>query len=219
MSMRKGALGLVAALAAGAAFAQEGVERVSAELPEILPETGERAPAPPPASSAEQVGEVDPAAGRFGIGHPISAEEIAAIDIDVMPDGAGLPAGSGTYADGEALYAQVCAACHGENLEGIADLGAPRLIGGRDTLATDAPVRTVESYWPHASTLFDYVHRAMPMDAPGSLAPDEVYAISAYILGRAGIVGEDAVLDAASFAAIEMPNADGFGEDQRPDAE
>ena len=219
MSMRKGLLGFVAALAAGAAFAQEGVPRVAAGLPEILPETGERAPVPPPRSSSDQVGDVEPEAGRFGIGHPVSEEEIVAIDIDVMPDGAGLPAGSGTFADGEELYAQVCAVCHGENLEGIAELGAPRLIGGRDTLATDAPIKTVESYWPDASTLFDYVHRAMPMNAPGSLAPDEVYAISAYILGRAGIVGEDAELDAASFAAIKMPNADGFGDDPRPDVE
>lgn len=219
MSMHKGLTGVVAALAAGAAFAQDGVPRIAADLPNILLETGERAPTPPPTSSADQVGDVAPEAGKFGIGHPVTEKEIAAIDIDVMPDGAGLPRGSGTYADGEALYAQVCAACHGENLEGIAELGAPRLIGGRDTLATDAPVKTVESYWPHASTFFDYVHRAMPMDAPGSLAPDEVYAISAYILGRAGIVGEDVELDAAGYAAIEMPNVDGFGDDPRPDAE
>jgi S-disulfanyl-L-cysteine oxidoreductase SoxD len=110
-------------------------------------------------------------------------------------------------------------ACHGGDLEGNSDLGALRLIGGRDTLDTESPVKTVESYWPHASTLFDYTHRAMPMNAPGSLTADEVYAISAYVLGRAGIVGEDFEMDADSFAEIEMPNVDGFVPDPRPDTQ
>ena len=223
MFMRKFALAAAAAFAVNPALAQDqtasDVPRTVAELPAELPETGERAPAPPPASSAESSQNVDLASSEYGVGHPVTEEEIAALDIDVMLDGFGLPDGSGTYAEGEALYAEACVACHGENLEGVAELGAPRLIGGRDTLATDAPVKTVESYWPHASTLFDYVHRAMPMDAPGSLSPDEVYAISAYILGRSGIVGEDAELNADSFAAIVMPNVDGFVPDPRPDAE
>lgn len=101
---------------------------------------------------------------------------------------------------------------------GVPDLGGPALIGGRDTLASDKPLKTVESYLAHASTLYDYIHRAMPLDMPGSLEANEVYALSAYILGRGGILGEDATLDAQSLPAVEMPNADGFVDDPRPDA-
>lgn len=189
--------------------------RTVAALPEPVGELEEPTP-PSPVIEAES----DVAPGldaNFGIGRPATEEEIAAIDIDIMPDGSGLPDGSGTYAEGETLYVEQCASCHGENLEGIKETGAPALIGGRDTLATDKPLKTVESYWPHASTLFDYVHRAMPMIEPGSLSPDEVYALSAYILGRAGILPEDAELDAESFRQIVMPNADGFVPDPRPD--
>ncbi|SEK47212.1 cytochrome c [Roseovarius nanhaiticus] len=199
------------------AFGQD-VPRTSAELPERL-ETGERAPMEVPKSSAEEVGDIAPAENAYGIGQPATEEEIAAIDIDVMPDGRGLPEGSGTYAEGEELYETICAACHGSDMMGIAELGAPRLIGGRDTLATDAPVKTVESYWPYASTFFDYTHRAMPMTEPGSLSADEVYAISAYVLGKAGITSTepDSVMDAEAMAEVEMPNADGFVSDPRPD--
>ena len=117
------------------------------------------------------------------------------------------------------FYAAICSSCHGENLEGIKELGAPQLIGGRDTLASDSPVKTVESYWPYASTLVDYVHRAMPMDAPGSLSPDDVFAVSAYVLGRAGIVEKDFTLSQDNIGEVTMPNADGFIDDPRPDAE
>ncbi|WP_113910830.1 c-type cytochrome [Roseovarius dicentrarchi] len=203
---------------AGPALAQDS-PRTAAALPETLEETGERAPAEVPKSSAEDVGDIAPANNAYGVGSPASEEAIAAIDIDVMPDGRGLPDGSGTYGEGEELYEAICAACHGADLMGISQLGAPQLIGGRGTLATDAPVKTVESYWPYASTLFDYTHRAMPMTEPGSLTADEVYAISAYVLGRAGIIGTEpgTLLDAASMADIKMPNADGFVSDPRPD--
>jgi len=203
---------------AGPALAQEG-ERTAAALPETLEETGERAPAAVPQSSAESVGDIAPADNAYGVGQPATEEEIAAIDIDVMPDGRGLLEGSGTYAEGEELYEAICAACHGSDMMGVSELGAPQLIGGRGTLASDNPVKTVESYWPYASTFFDYTHRAMPMTAPGSLTTDEVYAISAYVLGRAGITGSepDAMLDAASMAEVEMPNSDGFVSDPRPD--
>lgn len=216
MSMRNLAIAAsLLALAAQAAPAQEAA-RDSAALPAELEGTGERAPAAVPQSSAETVAEIDPRAERFGIGRPATEAEIAAIDIDVMPGG-GFPAGSGSFAEGEALYAEACAACHGEDLGGIKELGAPRLIGGRGSLASDAPVKTIESYWPHASTVFDYIKRAMPMNAPGSLSDDEVYAVSAYILGKAGITGTEAeaALDAESMAAIEMPNAGGFVPDPR----
>lgn len=153
----------------------------------------------------------------FGFGTTPSAEEIAAIDIDAMPDGRGLPAGSGAVADGETVYAEQCAACHGENLEGIGETGGAALIGGRGTIGTPETKKTVESYWPYASTLFDYVKRAMPFNAPGSLSDDDIYAVSAYILHRADIVDAEAVMDASTLAAVEMPNQDGFIPDPRPD--
>ncbi|MGI9502220.1 MAG: c-type cytochrome, partial [Geminicoccaceae bacterium] len=128
-----------------------------------------------------------------------------------------LPAGSGSVADGEAVYAERCAACHGENMEGVADAGGAALIGGRDTIGTPETKKTVESYWPYATTLFDYVKRAMPFDAPGSLSDDDIYAVSAYILHRAKIIEPDAVMDASTLAAVEMPNKDGFIADARPD--
>jgi len=147
------------------------------------------------------------------IGTPLNATEIAAWNIDVAPDGRGLPAGSGDVATGAHIFAAKCAACHGANGEGgIGD----RLIGGRGTLASDKPVRTVGSYWPYATTLFDYIRRAMPYNAPQSLSADEVYALSAWILNRNGIVPDDARLDAHSLAAIRMPNRDGFVSDPRP---
>ncbi|WP_248323428.1 c-type cytochrome [Caballeronia sp. Sq4a] len=147
------------------------------------------------------------------IGTPLTATEIAAWNIDVAPDGRGLPAGSGDVATGAHIFAAKCAACHGANGEG--GLG-DRLIGGRGTLASDKPVRTVGSYWPYATTLFDYIRRAMPYNAPQSLSADEVYALSAWMLNRNGIVPDDARLDAHSLAAIRMPNRDGFVPDPRP---
>ena len=218
MFMRKVTIICAMGALAFPAFAQDDA-RTSAELPETLEGTGERAPMEVPRSSAETVGDIAPADYAYGVGQPATEEEIAAIDIDVMPDGRGLPEGSGTYAQGEELYETVCAACHGADLMGIPELGAPRLIGGRGTLASEAPVKTVESYWPYASTFFDYTHRAMPMTAPGSLSADEVYAISAYVLGKAGITSTDpdSVMDAEALARVEMPNADGFVPDPRPD--
>ena len=213
----------LAAILAVPGFAQESggadVPRTVAELPDRLPETNEREPGPVPDTSAEDIGEIAPDAFVFGVGHRPSQEQIAAIDIDVMPGGAGAPSGSGTYAQGREVYAQYCASCHMEDLSGNTDLGAAALVGGRGTLDTDSPRKTVESYWPHASTLFDYLHRAMPINAPGSLTDQEYYAVSAYILGQGGIVGEDFELNADTFGEIEMPNADGFVSDPRPDAQ
>lgn len=201
-------------VAALPALAQEDVPRTVAPLPEVITETTELMPASPVADSE---GTADAGLDAdFGLGRLATEAEIAAIDIDIMPDGHGLPEGSGSYAEGQDLYADQCAHCHGDNLEGIADLGAPALIGGRDTLATATPVKTVESYLAHSSTLYDYIYRAMPLDWPGSLSADQVYALSAYILGRGGILGEDAVLDADNLAAVQMPNADGFVADPRP---
>jgi len=155
--------------------------------------------------------------GPYGFGTTPSAAEIAAIDIDITPDGGGLPPGEGTHGQGAEVYAARCAACHGETMEGVKEMGGAALIGGRGSLASEAPKKTVESYWPFATTLFDYIRRAMPFDAPGSLSDDEVYALAAYILGEAGIVGKRAVLNAGSLPRIHMPNRDGFIPDPRPD--
>jgi cytochrome c len=162
------------------------------------------------------------AAERYGIGHAISPQDLAAWDIDVRADGSGLPPGHGSVAQGREIFAQTCAACHGEKGEGKAVPGAvggfDRLVGGFGTLNKASPVMTVGSFWPYATTLFDYVRRAMPFSAPQSLTNDQVYAVSAYVLYMNNIVPEDAVLDAKSLPQVKMPNQDGFiTEDPRPD--
>lgn len=197
--------------------ADTSASRSTAALPAVVGDLAEPVP-PSPVINTPDIGATPGTDAGFGIGRPATQEEIAAINIDVMPDGTGLPDGKGTYQQGETLYAEKCASCHGVDLEGIKQTGGPALIGHRGTLNTKAPVKTVESYWPYASTLFDYVHRAMPMNEPGTLSADEVYALSAFILGRAGIVPKDAELNAKSFRGSKMPNADGFVEDPRPGA-
>jgi cytochrome c len=152
----------------------------------------------------------------FGFGHPATTEEIAGWDIDVAADGTGLPPGSGTVAQGQALYDRLGATCHGAMGEG--GEGGPPLVGGIGSLNTDTLLKTVGSYWPHAPVLYDYIHRAMPADNPQSLTPDEVYALCAYLLFLNGIVPEDAVMDAQSLPQVGMPNHAGFtSPDPRPD--
>ncbi len=152
--------------------------------------------------------------GSLGIGRPADAQVLAAWDIDVRADDRGLPEGHGSVAEGQALFGARCAACHGERGEGGS---ADALVGGQGSLATAKPVRTVGSYWPYATTLFDYIRRAMPYDAPQSLRAAETYALSAYILNLNGILPPEAVLDAASLPKVAMPNRDGFTGDARPD--
>jgi S-disulfanyl-L-cysteine oxidoreductase SoxD len=153
-------------------------------------------------------------AAHFGLGSPPDAALLRAWDIDIGPDGVGLPPGSGSVSEGRRIYAERCSACHGSEGQ-----GGPmdRLVGGEGTLASTKPVKTVGSFWPYATTLFDYVRRAMPFDAPQSLTPEEVYSVSAFILYLNGIVAEDAVLDAKTLALVRMPNRDGFVPDPRPD--
>jgi len=160
---------------------------------------------------------------KFEFGTPATEQDISAIAIAIPANGAGLPAGSGEYARGKAVYATQCAACHGIDLMGVAGVpnmpaGAQlRLIGGRGTLTSKNPVMTVESYWPYATTLFDYIRRAMPFLAPGSLTADETYAVSAYILSEARIIDKSMMLDAKTLPLIEMPNRNGFIPDPRPE--
>lgn len=146
---------------------------------------------------------------RFGLGRPATPQELGAADIDVRADGAGLPPGQGSVEEGAALFASACAACHGEGGEKPV-IPALRLTGGRDTLATPGAVQTVGSYWPYATTLFDYIRRAMPFNAPESLTPGQVYAVTAYLLRLNGIVPDGAVLDAGTLARVQMPNRNGF---------
>jgi cytochrome c len=155
------------------------------------------------------------AASGYGLGRPIAEEDLASWNIDVRPDGAGLPTGRGTVAEGKEVYLAKCSACHGENGEGSP---MDRLVGGAGTLGTDKPVKTVGSYWPYATTLFDYVRRTMPFTDPQGLGADETYAVTAYLLYLNGIVGDSAALDARSLPAIAMPNRGGFLPDTRPDA-
>jgi cytochrome c len=151
---------------------------------------------------------------KFGVGRPATPEEISELGAAVGPDGAGLPEGSGNVAAGRDVFAAQCARCHGPNGEG--GVGAV-LVGGQGTLATPKPLKTVGSFWPYATSVWDYVNRAMPFDQPGLLKPSEVYSVVAYILNLNGIVAESQVLDAKSLPQVRMPNRDGFVEDPRPD--
>jgi len=141
------------------------------------------------------------------LGVPVTAAQIAAWDISVAPDGVGLPPGSGTPARGAIVYEQKCQACHG-----IKGAGQPndRLVGGQGTLAGKTPVRTIGSYWPYATTVFDYVRRAMPYLQPQSLSDDEVYAVTAYLLNLNGIIGETDEMNARTLPKVTMPNRSSF---------
>ena len=156
-------------------------------------------------------------ATELGVGRPPLPAEIAAWDIDARPDGKGLPAGQGSVKQGETLYLERCAACHGEFGEGAGKF--PELAGGVGSLRQDRPFKTVGSYWPHATTAFDYIRRAMPFGQAQSLQPDEIYALVAFILNLNDIVADDFVASQGNLAAVQMPNAKGFYDDDRETAE
>lgn len=155
--------------------------------------------------------------GTYGIGRVALAEEIAAWDVDVLPDGRGLPEGSGDVLTGEEVYLDRCASCHGDFAEGVDNW--PVLAGGFDTLADEDPVKTVGSYWPHLSTAWDYISRSMPFGEAGTLTADETYAIVAYILYSNDLVDDEFVLSNENFTEVEMYNMNGFVIDDRPDQE
>jgi cytochrome c len=148
-----------------------------------------------------------PATRTPALGTPVSAAEAARWDISIPPSGAGLPAGSGTARQGLQVYEKQCLSCHG-----VKGAGKPAdaLAGGVGSLTSKTPVRTVGSYWPYATTLFDYVRRSMPITKPMSLSSDELYAVSAYLLHVNGIIGEDASMNAQTLPQVKMPNHDGF---------
>jgi S-disulfanyl-L-cysteine oxidoreductase SoxD len=182
--------------------------RDASEGAHAAPPSGVRAPAPAPA--------------RYAVGRRASAQEIAAWNIDVGPDGADLPPGRGTWAEGRATYAAKCASCHGARAEGVGQgpTGFPRLVGrdpregfpfGQDF----HHVKTIGNYWPHATTLFDYIRRAMPLTAPGTLTNDETYSLVAFLLGENEVVDRSARMDAAALRAVRMPARERFVRDDR----
>ncbi|KUF09284.1 c-type cytochrome [Pseudoponticoccus marisrubri] len=154
---------------------------------------------------------------RFGLGRAALPEEIAAWDVDVRPDGSGLPEGTGNAWDGEALFEDNCASCHGSFAEGVGNW--PKLAGGDGTLADEDPLKTVGSYWPYTSTVWDYVHRSMPFGGAQTLSDDDVYAIVAYILYSNDIIDDEFEVSHETLPTIELPNADGFIIDDRAETE
>ncbi len=211
-AMRDGKLPLVALVLSGTLFACQAPDQQSRSSTEA--EAEKAASKPAESNSPYLPFNVD--IKGINVGKTATPEEIAGWDIDVRPDGHGLPEGSGTPAQGEELYDEKCASCHGTFGEGE---GAwPKLSGGIGTIKTNSPERTVGSYWPYASTLLDYVHRAMPFQSPHSLSWDEAWAISAYVLYLNEIItDEDFVFSKETFADVRMPNEGGFIPDMRPD--
>lgn len=151
---------------------------------------------------------------KYGLGRAPSAEEIKAWDITVFPDGRGLPEGTGTATEGKDVYERRCQRCHGSDGKGGDE---PPIVGGKGTIATAKPLKTVGSYWPYASTLFDYIRRAMPFKDPGMLTANQTYAVSAYILEQNGLIGANEAMNAKTLPQVKMPNRDGFIADPRPD--
>jgi len=151
---------------------------------------------------------------KYKVGRAPTEEQIKAWSISALPDGTGLPEGKGTALEGRDVYDRRCSECHGNKAQG-ADAGA--LVGGQGSLATAKPLKTVGSYWSHATTLWDYTNRAMPFDTPGVLTNDQVYAVVAFVLFLNGIVEEDAEMNSETLPKVEMPNRDGFVKDARPD--
>ncbi|WP_370268093.1 c-type cytochrome [Nioella sp.] len=154
----------------------------------------------------------------YGLGREALPEEVAAWDIDIRPDGLGLPEGSGSVLDGEDVFLERCASCHGDFAEGAGRW--PPLAGGQGSLASEDPLKTIGSYWPYLSTVWDYVHRAMPFGDAQSLTDDEVYAITAFLLYMNDVVMDDEfVLSNENFTEIRLPNEDGFYMDDRAETE
>lgn len=170
-----------------------------------------------PAPQAKPAETVSTARKPLGLGRPALPEEIAAWDIDVRPDGQGLPAGRGSVKQGEEIFLERCASCHGEFGEGVGRW--PVIAGGVGSLKADNPEKTVGSFWPYASTVYDYVHRAMPFGNGQSLSAEETYAVVAYVLYLNDLVKDDFELSKENFTSVKMPNTGGFYDDDRETTE
>jgi S-disulfanyl-L-cysteine oxidoreductase SoxD len=142
-----------------------------------------------------------------GLGKPIDEAAIANWDISILPDGTGLPKGSGTPAQGAAIYAEKCSACHGDNGKGGA---AAALVSDQKIAGISASQKTIKNFWPYATTIFDFIRRAMPFQMPRSLTDDEAYALTAYILSENKLIGANDIMDAQSLPKVKMPNRDNF---------
>jgi S-disulfanyl-L-cysteine oxidoreductase SoxD len=151
----------------------------------------------------------------YNVGREATTQDIQAKDTIVSADGSGLPPGRGIATQGRLVYQEHCASCHGDKGQGIA--GSPALVGGQGTLATDKPVRTVGSYWPFATTVWDFVNKTMPYQAPGTLKTDDVYSVTAYVLYLNGIIADHDEMNQKTLPNVRMPNRDGFIPDPRPD--
>jgi S-disulfanyl-L-cysteine oxidoreductase SoxD len=149
------------------------------------------------------------------LGRPASAAEMKQRDITVLPNGKGLPEGQGAATEGETVYKNQCASCHGPNGEGQPQ--GPQLVGGIGSLASANPIKTVGSYWPYATSVWDYIHRAMPLNQPGNLSANDTYAVTAFLLQRNGIIQASDLMNQDTLAKVRMPNRDGFVADARPD--
>src|SRR5690348_7782808 len=173
-----------------------------------------RSPIVPACAALLYAGALAAQSPKYGVGQAATPEQIRALGAAIAPDGSGLPEGTGTAAAGREVFVANCARCHGDKAQG--NIG-PALVGGQGTLATAKPLKTVGSFWPYATTVWDYVNRAMPFDQPGRLRPPEVYAVVAYILNLNDIIEKNQVMDAKSLPKVKMPNRDGFVSDPRPD--
>lgn len=218
--MSKSRKALILSAIAGAALAATAVATAqTAKAPAKPAEpAAQAAPAKPAAAASAPASAPAAAAKPLGFGRPATAEEIAGWDIDIRPDGVGLPPGHGTVKQGETLFVERCASCHGEFGESAGRW--PILAGGAGTLSGNDPVKSIGSYWPYASTVIDYIRRAMPYGNAQSLTNDELYAISAYVFYLNDIVkDEDFDLSAESFKSIKLPNESNFYDDDRETSE
>ncbi|TDH36308.1 c-type cytochrome [Pseudohoeflea suaedae] len=200
--------------------ASGGAPAAEEEMAGLSKTTGQGSKEPVPGNAAPHAGSdmaeasSEPPHGTYNLGRRATDAEVAAWDIDVRPDGTGLPVGQGNAIDGEALFTEHCAACHGDFGEGTGRW--PVLAGGQGTLTNDRPVKTIGSYWPYLSTVYDYVRRAMPFGNARALNNDDVYAITAYLLYLNDVVTEDDfTLSNENFGDIHLPNEDGFKPDDR----